>query len=1093
LIFTLSSSVSTAIKQNKSNQAIWKSKANARFGLEIALGRLQKAVGPDRVATATAEVARNDAGEPLAQDGTRYWTGAWSGYNSDEDPVWLISGANDPTPDMTLGGDDILKILDLPPPPGSDLSSSWADVSVPLEEIDGTQNEFAYWISDESVKANSYYRETTTQASAKPYLRSHGSALYLLEGFDELSDSEATRLELSERVSSFDELALFLNQDSSSVAEQEVSLSHYSVLSDPENGGLMKDLTTAFSLSDSDWATYWPTLDSNGLLFPPITLPEGSAPNSRDPGGPHWSQLRNFFQLSEELSGSDVLDIRPQTATTPGLYPLITRFQIFMDATLVSAGSTSDEVQVRLHYFPALVFWNPYDVDLAATTIFVELAPLNSPDTNAYNLFWGLQLSNTEEGGNESDVEVSRYESNPAKQGLPWHPFRFRVNVPRMPAGKSFVFTPNAGNDSGMQPYQYSSNTEDRTGNSFDNVLEVGFRPSEHFIVDHPNFQVNVSALGGREAIERIQLRAHNANDGLFRSGLSQEDLYDQPLQFISGIFLYGMDGGGGTATAIAQKGVVRTGSEIISDFDGSDERWDLFANEPFAGLYFGLKTFENSNAFASKNFKRVKWLSQFNPRAPTQGSTPFEENLNSYVGFKGTPLYSGDYHSGNYQTNLSPFDIALFGDTQTTTSAYSWSGGSTTASPFSLPRESQEFTSIGSLAEAPLSVTLLDPVDSYPGKVPQAAFEFQSNQWQPSYAVGSSLAPVFIAASETTRTDWSEIDPDNSFGGENSPVHYDYSWWINRTLWNGFFFSGTDDESSYALIQNGNSDLVPLDPSSDYSSFSASPEAPAQQVLRQGTFNINSVSVDAWKAILSSFAGQLDLANDQTPFVRGFQADPGDAFFSETETLTSANAFSGEIVLNDSQIDALAQEIVQRIADEGPFYTLADFINRNPEGTAPANSASDSLEETQLMGLVERAIAAAGINDSADLTPSNSDIFASNNYSGEVGYNLNAMHGPDLNQSLGLGSTSHLSQVDLLARLGERLVARADTYTIRVTGVHRDAFTGDATSAICEARIQRTPEPVFPSSTNPYEPENTSASEFGRSLRISSFRWLEN
>ncbi|MGB0372702.1 MAG: hypothetical protein ACPGN3_15315 [Opitutales bacterium] len=114
--------------------------------------------------------------------------------------------------------------------------------------------------------------------------------------------------------------------------------------------------------------------------------------------------------------------------------------------------------------------------------------------------------------------------------------------------------------------------------------------------------------------------------------------------------------------------------------------------------------------------------------------------------------------------------------------------------------------------------------------------------------------------------------------------------------------------------------------------------ETVASQLEVDGMFNVNSTSVEAWKALLRQAKGKsipyvtetgsINLeSNDNSSFpyprttiAGGVQADGSAALQDE---------IAGYRLLSEEQIDALANEIVSQIKLRGPFLSLSEFVNR--------------------------------------------------------------------------------------------------------------------------------------------------------------------
>lgn len=119
-------------------------KQNARLGVMVALGNLQRYAALDQRVTARADIL----GPGQYAEQCRYWTGVWDASSGAvADPLWLVSGEQ---PDPRVGpGDRFIEMV----PAGADSPA----VSVVPEAIGSSSAEegsFAYFVSDESIKAS---------------------------------------------------------------------------------------------------------------------------------------------------------------------------------------------------------------------------------------------------------------------------------------------------------------------------------------------------------------------------------------------------------------------------------------------------------------------------------------------------------------------------------------------------------------------------------------------------------------------------------------------------------------------------------------------------------------------------------------------------------------------------------------------------------------------------------------------------------------------------------------------------------------------------------------------------------------------------
>lgn len=284
-----------------------------------------------------------------------------------------------------------------------------------------------------------------------------------------------------------------------------------------------------------------------------------------------------------------------------------------------------------------------------------------------------------------------------------------------------------------------------------------------------------------------------------------------------------------------------------------------------------------------------------------------------------------------------------------------------------------------------------------------------------------------------------------------------------------------------------------------------------AQYLMIDGGFNVNSISEEAWAAVLQGLAkrklvagkdGRLTFVEDgktesQVLFSRfmlsttdksidglgGYSAMQGSSEFRNGSGMTSA---WGEVrMLEPEGIKLLAQKIVEQVRKRGPFLSMSDFVNRRLEAG-----------ENGLKGALQAAIDATDINRDFD-TPTDTQV--TNVPSGDLFKNPDAAKG-----SIHTAAPGYLIQSDVLASLGNILTVRDDTFTVRAYGCVRNPNKAVLAQAWCEAVVQRTMNYVDPTN-NPedsdYTPEGKKNGQglsdtnkvMGRQFRIVSFKWLDN
>ncbi|MEY4570371.1 MAG: hypothetical protein RLZZ398_1810, partial [Verrucomicrobiota bacterium] len=272
-----------------------------------------------------------------------------------------------------------------------------------------------------------------------------------------------------------------------------------------------------------------------------------------------------------------------------------------------------------------------------------------------------------------------------------------------------------------------------------------------------------------------------------------------------------------------------------------------------------------------------------------------------------------------------------------------------------------------------------------------------------------------------------------------------------------------------------------------------------AEYQMVQSPFNVNSTSVQAWKAVLASmnksdvatlWAKNATLETMVSPGVPilGMSLLNGGRVGGSTVAAKiddpKTNDWNGYRELSDAQLTSLATEIVKQVRQRGPFLSMSEFVNRQ------VGSESDLT----LSGALENAISDSKINDTfmtGYVTP-----LATSDFSDPQLYNYKTPAATIGNPAA--GAPGWISQGDLLRILEPGATVRSDTFVIRVYGDAQDAGGVITARAYAEAVVQRVPEyvdPVNRPSTNVYTDSTaaTANKTFGRRMNVVSFRWLSS
>ncbi len=264
------------------------------------------------------------------------------------------------------------------------------------------------------------------------------------------------------------------------------------------------------------------------------------------------------------------------------------------------------------------------------------------------------------------------------------------------------------------------------------------------------------------------------------------------------------------------------------------------------------------------------------------------------------------------------------------------------------------------------------------------------------------------------------------------------------------------------------------------------------------GMFNVNSTSVDAWKALfghakaLEQIAMQgangivsTNVSNKNAvtrgPIASDIEAGTGAGFSGQ---FGNASEFTGFRNLSDKQIENLAQKVVEQVRLRGPFLSLSEFMNRQLSNDTTLALAGAVQTALNLLAEDPMAKLRNPANSLSDNTMDPNDPKLNG-----VGYEFaQAATG-----SSAFGAPAWIRQADILRPIAPILSVRDDTFTIRAYGDAKDSNGKVIAKAWCEAVVKRTRDFAHPSdapdATDP--PTNVLSTTFGRNYKIISFRWL--
>jgi len=384
--------------------------------------------------------------------------------------------------------------------------------------------------------------------------------------------------------------------------------------------------------------------------------------------------------------------------------------------------------------------------------------------------------------------------------------------------------------------------------------------------------------------------------------------------------------------------------------------------------------------------------------------------------------------------------------------------------------------------------------------------------------AIGNSYAHPNLAADKAFAFKPRQLDGQEP--SVNAPF-VDHSYLANKALWDDYFFSSISPQLSNPLnagaaektaTQVANDfffDNKPL-PNRRITPYSVSlttdvlntltgqlntytdgfADKIASHLMVDGSFNINSTSVEAWKILFSSLKGKpsVYLQGGVTPSesspadtVVGFGSLPAAesiASGSITGPNSPAEQWKGGRELSDDEIEKLAIAMVEQVKLRGPFLSLSEFINRRLDGTN---------EEFALKGALQAALDDPDVPINAQFRENERIL---DNETASISFPFDAAaDGP-----VAYGSAAYVDQADVLRGLASQLTPRGDTFIIRTYGDSLGKNGEVRARAWCEAVVQRVPEYLDPADEPHVKGSNLNSEAnrlFGRKLKTVGFRWL--
>lgn len=1110
-----------SLRSSSSAQAQAEARTNARLAMMLAIGELQKSIGPDQRITAPSAILDTNP-ESTAVDGVAHThlTGVWNARDAASE---TLDSYNTNPPDYSRDKPNFRRWLvsNAKPENVEQLNFAKDGTMVNPTDLHGSENpgqqvragkvpvkggSYAWWVGDENSKAQINRRDMLareTNPEVAELLAGFGSmsahgikALAGYENFDSnspASDKFITRETVSLTApAGADTGALF----------HDVTPYSQSVLASVTAGSLRKDLSLYLERTDIDWLRDWKNPDwQQGPL----------GPNGKIALSPlaeydvlAWKTLHHYYNMHRQVSyvGNrprvTAIDNNNNAPIDPvsnpqwnngvtSINPVIVRMQYLLSYGVSKVGEKDYDLHV--YSYPVVTLWNPYNVDMKINgyniwihnlplthKIYINDVPSTIPD---FNWHFGSMLT----GG----VLAMRFGQ---PYGSPSEPIVLK-------AGEQKIFNPKRFDmiDGSWPAADMAENTDPST---FYSHLHAGHRRN-----------LPGGRIHGAEETDRIAIETKMQTWEMFSSELKG----------------YGW------------QSTFEVRSEPRGNHPGHDDRMiqQLFTTSYAWRFEDGSPS---SNQLSKNNFptKPIRDLVDApTPFCVTESRLkPLDElQLPNKTWLHNIPslTYAGCHSTSqgaDAKTTFFSHPFTVTFDQRTTVP------GLFSTIPLMGPSYTpagQRFIADREIPQVPL--TSLAQLQN----LPQYSIEGlnTSNHLYQNHAIGNSYASPGIPSEMIRDSGWpSSINPyfpsqggdltGEKFAGDSwiTAPHIDRSYAANHLLWDDYYFSSMAPQTGTfyqrfgttrplkTVVDDFYSDTKPL-PNAAYVPHLSGMNAKAvsdslvnagsspltdahlkasAHLMVDGGFNINSTSVPAWTILLASSHLKrpviMDSAGTGIPaaqtngnFVVSRFAMPIGG--SAGQASTEEDRWRGYRELTAAEIRQLAEAIVRQVKQRGPFRSLGEFVNRR---------LADESDEKALYGALQAALEDPKVDinkDYRDKTITEADI-KDTNYIFK-----RAALGPRYQ-----GTPAYISQADILQPIAPIINARSDTFLIRTYG---EALAKDGTTVLakawCEAVVQRYPEYLNPQD-KPETPVNASGLQaenqaFGRRILIKSFRWLSD
>lgn len=1129
------------LRSSSQGNAQAEARANARMALMLAIGELQKQLGPDQRISVTADQRIAEGGDGATTSsaaGNRHWTGVFDSWphtliDRPTNPTfrsWLVSGnKSDPADAQTaVSGTDAIELVG-----AGTVGSGDGRVNAPAMDLtsSGGSGRMAWWVGDQGVKA-AISTQPASKETSPGALRAHSqgaprNAIELastgsVKPFRDIDQDDArTRLVTSWGQTSF----LASGTGSTKPLFHDLAESSTGLLTNVRAGGFRKDLSMKMETFTSP-----PDLSRvNGQPSPNVLY------YVQDEEGINFQELWSYYQLHKELryggggsytTGGSIPANAPFLRTADSLtgvaqdswdrykQPITISYQVVLSFEMFPAPANRHPGQQALYVNmdPIVTIWNPLDVS-------VDISPEAATGRAWMYVFWVIPYDiNVRINGNAErrcSLMRSVYNKDFANSsgGIDYNMLRLNAGLVEkitLRPGEVLKIAQTGNTVAGNGGFR---GLDGRKGFNYGGGTRFPLLDdSGQYILLNPSDQISYTTApnnltGGRDGVSGGNIIAGFGQNNSRRWSMTHNSLvFGSPWGANVHIGQVSVDHCYGYSRS--KVGDPRTtGNPRMNKTLSNSER--VFANDPrYSDAYpviagaqktrvigassiasrkapFMLHSYDIKTEMENKRGGRS--FARFNPKA---------HNVDFYN------LYDEERDMLPYQPGITPLTSWLNAPLDESKDGRGFFGSSMSS------QFGSSFVNTHSVPRQPI-ISLAAFQDSFANgfnRLGETVRTEHANARMPllpqiSHAIGNSLAPSLIPHDKT----------EGNLAKNPRPLA-DHSYLANRALWDDWFLSGIAPQPTPSFSQARDQKTVaeeffdgkrPL-PVTRYLPESGGVQASslvstwfsgvtpneaavtnvASHLRVDGLFNVNSTSVEAWKTVLASLKGSQVVVRDEN----GVESiAPKDSGIPVSVVGTAPNRITG-----DSAAMSPDQWQGRRTLTEDEIDGLARAIVKEVRKRGPFLSLADFVNRrvgTNKELAVSGAIQSALDSDEVEINKDQNTDRAVTDAAAKRFVFPEAEEG-----AMNYGAPSLVKQADILTPIAPILSARSDSFVIRAYGEAEDKAGNVTARAWCEAVVERDREYVDPADKAevlPVSLASTANRTFGRRFNMISFRWL--